>query len=116
MSGDKDDTGKPRIHLIPTEAILGMAAALEMGAKKYGDYNFRKGISYTRIINSLLRHTLAYLGGEDKDSESGLSHVDHIGANFSMLKYMEENCKKMDDRYKKEEPTIFYSVLTKEEK
>lgn len=73
--GKKFDSEKAQIHLIPTEAILGMASALGMGAKKYGAYNFRSGIEYTRIIDSLMRHTLAYLAGEENDPESGLPHT-----------------------------------------
>ncbi len=98
--GDKFDDGKAPIHLIPTEAIIGIAHALGMGAKKYGAYNFRGGIEYTRIIDSLMRHTLAYLAGEDNDPESGLPHTYHIGANFAMLEWMRIHHPELDDRYK----------------
>ena len=100
MAGNKSDSGKAQIHLIPTEAILGMASALAMGAEKYGEYNFREGLEYTRIINSLMRHTLAFLAGEDNDSESGLPHTYHIGANYAMLEYMRVHHPELDNRYK----------------
>lgn len=101
--GDKDDSEKAKIHLIPTEAILGMAFALGMGAKKYGAYNFRGGIEYTRIIDSLMRHTLAFLAGEDNDPESGLPHTHHILANAAMIEFMRVNRPECDDRYKKKD-------------
>ena len=31
-----------------------------------------------QLLGSLLRHTFAYLRGEDRDSDSGLLHTDHI--------------------------------------
>lgn len=98
--GDHFDEGKAPIHLIPVEAILGTAHVFGMGAKKYGEYNFRKGIRHTQIINSLLRHTLAYLDGEDNDPESGKSHIYHAMANCAMLIYMIHNKPELDDRYK----------------
>jgi hypothetical protein len=98
--GDKDDSNKVPIHLIPTEAILGMAQALGMGAKKYGAYNFRSGIEYTRIIDSLMRHTLAYLAGEENDQESGLPHTYHMLANAAMLEWMRVHHPELDNRYK----------------
>lgn len=100
--GNKFDQGKSPVHLIPIEAILGMGYGFDYGAKKYGKYNFRDGIEYTRIIDSLIRHTLAFLSGEEIDEESQKYHVDLIGCNFAMLKYMTVHKKDMDDRYKKE--------------
>lgn len=100
MSGNKFDNGKEPIHLIPVEHILGTARALKMGVKKYGKWNYREGIEYTRLLDSLMRHTLAFLNGEDNDPESGLSHTYHIGANIAMLEWMRANKPNMDDRYK----------------
>lgn len=99
--GTKNDQGKAPIHLIPVEAIIGMSHALGFGANKYGEYNFREGLEYTRLIDSLMRHTLAYLAGEENDPESGLPHTWHIGANFAMLEFTRINNPEMDDRYKK---------------
>lgn len=103
MAGQKHDEKKEQIHLIPVEFILGCAQALKMGAGKYGKWNYREGIEYTRLIDSLMRHTLAYLNGEELDPESGLPHTYHMAANVSMLEWMRANKPEMDDRYKKEE-------------
>lgn len=98
--GKHFDQGKPPVHLIPSEAIIGIAKALDFGAKKYGEYNFRLGMKHTKIIDSLLRHTLAYLSGEDNDPESGLSHIHHLGANYAMLEYIRLHHPELDDRFK----------------
>lgn len=103
MSGGiKHDNGKPRISLIPREALEGAAKALTFGANKYNAHNFKKGIEYSRLVDAVMRHLIAWVDGEDNDLESGLSHLDHALASLSMLKYMEVNKTEMDDRYKKE--------------
>lgn len=99
--GTKFDSGKPRISLIPVEAILGIGKALTYGAKKYQpDHNFRNGIQQTRIADAAFRHLLAWVNGEDKDPESGLPHLYHAGASIAMLIWMTENRKDLDDRWK----------------
>lgn len=58
-----------------TDAYVRVA---EFGAKKYAAWNWSKGIPRRQLLCSLLRHTFAYLRGEDCDKESGLNHSDHI--------------------------------------
>lgn len=99
--GSKYDGGKPRISLIPREALWGMAQALTYGANKYAADNYKLGIEYRRVADAALRHLTAWLDGEETDSESGLSHLDHALASLAMLKYMAINVPEMDDRYKK---------------
>jgi len=103
MSGGiKHDGGKPRISLIPREALEGAAKALTFGANKYNAHNFKKGLHYSRLVDAAMRHIIAWVNGEDNDPESGLSHLDHALASLSMLKYMEVNKPEMDDRYKED--------------
>lgn len=98
--GKKFDQGKAPLHMIPEEAIEGMALAFAYGAKKYGEYNYRNGIDVTRLTDSLGRHVLAYLKGEDNDPESGLPHTYHILANAAMLEYMRVHKPEFDNRFK----------------
>lgn len=97
--GSKNDQGKAPLHMIPEEAIIGMAEAFEFGAKKYDKFNYKKGLEFTRLSDSTRRHLLAFLMGEDIDPESGLHHTKHILANAAMLEYMRLNRPEMDDRY-----------------
>ena len=99
--GSKFDSGKAPIHMIPEEAILGTSQVFAFGAKKYKRFNYRKGIEFTRLQDSLMRHMLAFSKGENTDEESGLSHLYHAAANISMLIYMNENKPEMDDRDKR---------------
>ena len=57
------------------------ARVAEFGAAKYAAWNWSQGLSRVQLLGSLLRHTWAYLRGEERDSGtggSGLLHTDHI--------------------------------------
>lgn len=99
-SGSKFDTDKSRCDLMSTEAILGTAAVLGYGAKKYGANNWRKGLSWSRLISSTMRHFLAFMSGEDLDKETGLPHIDHVATNIMFLQEFYRTRKDLDDRYK----------------
>lgn len=100
----KYDNGKTDWQLMPFEAIEEINKVLEFGAKKYSAFNWAEGsgFRYSRIINSLLRHIFAYMRGEDKDPESGLSHLAHAGCNIVFLLYYNKYKDRYnnDDRYK----------------
>lgn len=85
MSGIKYDADKPRMDLLDADAIEGLAAVLTFGATKYAAHNWREGISNSRLIAALLRHTFAMLRGEYIDKESGLPHIDHVGCCWMFL-------------------------------
>lgn len=99
--GLRYDTGKPKWHLVPMHLLEGMVKVLEFGAQKYDDHNWRKGMAYSKITNSLQRHLNAWNSGENIDPESGLHHVDHILCNAMFLSgAIREFEGKHDDRYK----------------
>ena len=96
--GDRFNEGKPRWSLVPQSALIPMVRVLEFGAKKYGDYNWVKGLSVRETCESLKRHLDAFMEGEDDDPESKLSHIGHIQCNALFLSWMMENRKDLDDR------------------
>ena len=96
--GDRFNEGKPRWSLVPQSALIPMVRVLEFGAKKYGDYNWVKGLSIRETCESLKRHLDAFMEGEDDDPESKLSHIGHIQCNALFLSWMMENRKDLDDR------------------
>lgn len=98
--GTKFDGDKAVMAYLPPHAIEAMAQVMTFGAKKYGGFNYLSGISYTRLISAGLRHTFAYLRGEDNDPESGLPHWAHALACFAMLGEMTRVRPDLDDRYK----------------
>lgn len=99
MEGKKFDEGKPRMDLLDAYAIEQMARALEFGLRKYEPHNWRRGIAYSRLLGSVLRHVFAYLRGEDKDPESGLSHIAHAMTGCMFLLGLEGR-DDLDDRCK----------------
>lgn len=101
--GIKHDNGKPDLSILSLNALTQITRAFEFGAKKYGRYNYLGGMEWTRIASALLRHTYAWIWGEDYDKESGLHHLAHAGACVVMLlDYVMMGIGK-DDRYKKPE-------------
>jgi len=97
--GKKYDGGKLRVDLLSPIALEKIAEVLTFGAKKYGDNNWRAGISWGRVLGALLRHTFAFIRGEDKDTETGLSHLAHCGCCIMFLLEYEVTHKEFDDRW-----------------
>ena len=85
MTGNKEKQGKPRFDLIPPEAEEALADVLTMGAEKYGDRNWEKGLNYGDVLAALKRHLNAWVKGEKKDVESGLNPIDHVLCNAAFL-------------------------------
>lgn len=98
--GTKHDTGKPRMELLCPIALERTAWVLTDGAKKYADHNWRKGFAWSRLLGAALRHLLAYMRGEDRDPESGRSHLDHLACCVMFLQTHEAGRLGTDDRYK----------------
>jgi hypothetical protein len=99
----KYDDDKPPVALIPPECIIEIAKVLNMGAKKYGPWNWRDDLSnttFSRTYSSIQRHLNAYWQGEDDDPESGLSHLAHAATQIMILMIQHQDGKEMDDRYK----------------
>jgi Domain of unknown function (DUF5664) len=100
-SGIKHDSSKLRYELTDPLAIQGLVRVLDFGAQKYAVDNWRKGFPYSRLISSLERHLAAFKSGEDTDPESGLPHIDHIGANWMFLSFLTKTRLDLDDRWYK---------------
>lgn len=84
----KDAIGdtKPQMHLIPAPALIQAARVMELGAKKYGPYNWRgQPVRMTVYLAAAMRHILAKLDGQDLDPESGQPHEAHALACMAIL-------------------------------
>lgn len=73
----KNDDGKFDPTMLSLEMIELVSRVRMFGAKKYSRGNWKKGFKQTRSLAAALRHLYAYLGGENNDPESGLSHLGH---------------------------------------
>ena len=99
----KFDEGKRDWSLLPYDSIEEIAKVLEFGKHKYAAWNWTEGggFKYTRVFNASMRHLLAFMRGEDKDPDSGLSHIAHLGCNVLFLLHFILNKEKYntcDDR------------------
>lgn len=78
VSGRKDDAGKLRWDLVPWDAMRSVVRVLEHGADKYGEHNWRNvQNARTRYFAAGMRHLLDWWGGEERDPDSGESHLAH---------------------------------------
>lgn len=99
MNGERFNEGKLRWSLVSWRALEPMVRVLMFGEEKYSSHNWKGGLKYTEVCESLQRHMNAFLEGEDNDPESKISHVGHMMCNVMFLSYMYLFRKDMDDRY-----------------
>lgn len=98
--GSKYDDEKPDMALLSSIALEEVAKVMTFGKKKYAAHNWRKGIVYSRLLAAALRHVFAFLRGEDKDPESGLSHLAHAMCCLMFCLEFTITKPSLDDRYK----------------
>lgn len=96
--GKKFDGDKVRMELLPPEFLTATAEVLTFGAKKYDDRNWELGMKWSRVFGALMRHMWAWWKGEDKDPETGLSHLHHAACCIAFLIAYEERKVGEDDR------------------
>ncbi len=102
-SGLKLDAGKPPMELLDASALEEVARVLDFGRKKYAAHNWRKGLSYGRLLGAALRHTFAVVNGEDIDPENGRHHAaEAICELMFLLRFQLDSRTDLDDRYRHE--------------
>ena len=100
--GIKADNGKDRWDLLPFDAIRLAVKVMTIGADKYGDYNWAKGLAYSRVFAAAMRHLTAWWGGEERDPETGYSHLAHaLCCVLFLLAYELRGMRDFDDRITK---------------
>lgn len=89
--GKKFDQDKTRLDLVYPQFVENVGKVLTFGAKKYEPNNWQKVEDpVNRYYAAALRHLIAWREGEDKDPESGLSHLAHAACNLMFLQYFED--------------------------
>jgi hypothetical protein len=89
--GIKFDASKPRWDLLPMAPIDEVVKVLTHGAEKYGPNNWQQLVdAQNRYYAALMRHITAWRNGEQKDADSGFSHLAHAICNLIFL-YENEN-------------------------
>lgn len=89
------------ISVIPTAALLHLGEVMKLGAKKYGPFNWRETPVPAEVyVDAAMRHLLSWFDGEDKDPESGMSHLGHVMACMAIIIDAQENGMLDDNRPK----------------
>lgn len=73
--GLRYDIGKNRLDLIPGEWTWALADVLSMGAVKYTERNWERGMQWSKVLGCILRHITKFLMGERYDDETGCHHL-----------------------------------------
>lgn len=95
----KRDAGKPPVELVPASFVESISLVLAHGARKYARNDWTKGLPWTRILGSTLRHVYAWSRREDNDPESGLPHLAHAATNIMFLMTWAKTRPELDDRF-----------------
>jgi hypothetical protein len=95
-----ESASKPRLELVPWAAVTEIAEVLTFGAEKYDANNWCRGARWGRYFAALCRHIFAWWGGEEKDPETGKSHLAHAGCCLLFLMEYQRNNWGSDDRFK----------------
>lgn len=82
---DRYNTDKPKLSMLDFNALEDTVKVLEFGANKYARDNWKKGLVFSEVLDSMLRHIAALQNGEWIDPESNLPHIGHIGCNAMFL-------------------------------
>lgn len=96
----KYDSGKIEWNLLPWDAVEEIIKVLQFGAGKYDPWNWAEngGFKFSRLFNSSMRHFIAWFWKrEDKDPESGIHHLAHLGCNVLFLLHYALNGNKFKD-------------------
>ena len=106
-TGAVRESGKSeRYDLIPPEPIRLLAVLYGVGAKKYEERNWEKGLPYSNMYNSLMRHLDSWQKREEIDPDTGSLHLVSALWNIVGLIEFTQTHPEMDDRApkKKEQP------------
>lgn len=123
QEGRKDDADKARVDLFPGDAMLAISDILTLGAKKYADRNWEKGMRWGRVFAACMRHMWAWWQGKgptnesfvfgELDDETGRSHLWHAGCcivfliAYEMRKVGEDDRPTADEAHEKMKWGIF---------
>lgn len=90
----KHDVGKTRFELVDPYALEQLARVLTYGARKYSAGEWRGLENWAeRYHGALMRHLIAWQGGEQMDPESGLPHLSHVLCNAHFLVALDRESK-----------------------
>lgn len=87
-----------RYDLIPAEPLHLIAETFGIGAEKYSDHNWRRGVDWSLNFAALNRHLWAWWAGEQND-EAGFHHLAAVCFHAMALMEFEDTHPELDDRW-----------------
>lgn len=97
--GVKYDDGKLRFDLIPPGPLAEVARVYTIGARKYEDRNWEKGIIWGRIFRAMISHAYKWLMGERRDPDGQHPLASVAWCALTLMEY-ERTHPEFDDRPK----------------
>lgn len=99
--GVKHDTEKLRYDLFPA-SLQYVAEVYTIGAKKYTDRNWEKGLAWHRVFGAMMRHAWAWWWGEETDPVDGQKHLASVcWCALALMEYRTTHAELDDRPYKK---------------
>lgn len=93
--------GKPQFSDLSPEFIYGLMELMQSNRSKYPKRNWALGQTLSDPMDSMMRHYLAFVNGEDNDIESGKNHLLHIASNAMIAYHTLLHYPEKDDRPEK---------------
>lgn len=90
----------PRPDLVPPEIEVALSRVLAYGAHKFGDRKWEKGLSWSRVFGSTLKHLFNFWRGRATHPGSKLPVLWHALTNLAFLIVFEMRKQQGDDRPK----------------
>ena len=87
-----------RFDLLPFDALWAVARVFGIGARKYAERNWERGLKYTQVAGARDRHNALYAAGQERDEESGELHLAHAAWHAIVLLALHLRGKLEDDR------------------
>ncbi len=97
----KDKVGVKKVSpsRVSQRVIMEMSLGMLEGDRKYGGHNYRvAGVLASVYVDATMRHLMQWWEGENKDPDSGLSHISKALSSLAVLCDAIHSGKLNDDR------------------
>jgi len=94
-TGLRFNEGKPKYSLVPS--IHPLVEVAMIGAKKYGNHNWKGGMPWSDMYDAMWRHMEAWRSGEQRDPKDGQHHLASVAWNALALIEYEKTHPELND-------------------
>jgi hypothetical protein len=103
--GMRFNDNKMRFDLIPLEWEVELARVLTIGAAKYTEDNWLKGMPWKKIYSSMVRHANKFRSGMSLDQETRCHHLAMVA--WNALALMSYEMRGVGEDFRKNEPLLY---------